>query len=164
MATLTTGLQAGLFYAWAVSVNLGLAEQSDASYIATMNAVTERIENPLFFASFLGAPLLLLAALAVHLPRVRSGRFRLVALACALLIGGTFLVTMLANVPLNNELLRVSTDAPAGELARARAAIEGPWVFWNWVRTVFSTLAFVALIGACLLPEERAPQRRSRVR
>lgn len=157
-ATLTTGLVAGLFYAWAVSVNLGLAEQSDASYIATMNAVTERIENPLFFASFLGAPLLLLAALAVHLPRFRSGRFRLVALACALLIGGAFLVTMSANVPLNYELLRVSADAPAGELARERAAFEGSWVFWNWVRTVFSTLAFVALISACLMREPSGPK------
>ena len=53
-ATLTTGLAAGVFYAYAVSVNLGLATQPDASYIATMQAINERIENPLFFASFFG--------------------------------------------------------------------------------------------------------------
>ena len=38
-ATLTTGLVAGTFYAYAVSVNLGLAAQPDASYVATMQAI-----------------------------------------------------------------------------------------------------------------------------
>ena len=74
-ATLTTGLAAGVFYAYAVSVNLSLATQPDASYVATMQAINERIENPLFFASFFGALLLLLATFAVHFPRPRSGRF-----------------------------------------------------------------------------------------
>ncbi|WP_166179558.1 DUF1772 domain-containing protein [Rubrobacter tropicus] len=75
---------------------------------------------------------------------------RLVALACALHIGGGFLVTVFANVPLNEELARVAADASPGELARARAAYEGPWNLWNGVRAVSSTLAFLALIGSCL--------------
>src|SRR3954469_7161010 len=56
-ATLTTGLVAGVFYAYSVSVDPGLAAQSDASYIATMQEINERIQNPLFFASFIGAVL-----------------------------------------------------------------------------------------------------------
>lgn len=93
-ATLATGLVAGLFYAYTVSVNLGLAAQPDASYVATMQAINARIQNPAFFASFFGALLLLLAALAAHYPRPRSGRFRLVALACALYTVGGFLLTV----------------------------------------------------------------------
>ena len=54
------------------------------------------------------------------------------------------------NVPLNEELARVAADASPDELARARAEYEGPWNFWNGVRTVFSSLALLALIGACL--------------
>ena len=154
-ATLTTGLVAGVFYAYAVSVTLGLAAQPDASYVATMQAINERIQNSLFFLSFFGAVLFLLAALAVHLPRPRLGRFWLIALASALYVGGGFLLTVVVNVPLNEELARVVGDAPAGELARARVAYEGPWNFWNGVRTVFSFLAFVALVGACLLREDR---------
>jgi len=150
LATLTTGLVAGVFYAYAVSVSLGLAAQPDASYVATMQAIDERIQNPLFFASFLGAVLFSLAALAVHSSRPRSGRFWLVALACLLYIGGGFLLTVFANVPLNEQLAGVDSDASASELAMARGAYEGPWNFWNVVRTVFSLLAFVALIGACL--------------
>ena len=158
-ATFTTGLVAGVFYAYAVSVNLGLAAQPNASYVATMQAINERIENPLFFASFFGAVLFLLAALAAHFPRPRSGRFWLVTLACALYIGGGFLLTVFVNVPLNEQLARVAANASPGELAGARAAYEGPWNFWNGVRAVLSSLAFVALVGACLLREDRGTRR-----
>ena len=68
-------------------MNLGLAAQPDASYVATMQAINERIENPVFFASFFGAVIFLLAALAVHLPKPRSSRFWLIALASALYVG-----------------------------------------------------------------------------
>jgi uncharacterized membrane protein len=155
LATLTTGLITGVYYAFEVSVNLGLAAQPDAAYVATMNAINEGIENPLFFASFFGAALFPLVALAAHYRKPRSGRFLLVALACVLYIGGSLLLTSFVNVPMNNQLAAVDPDAPARVLAEARDAYEGPWDFWNGVRTVFSTLAFLALIGACLLREDR---------
>jgi len=158
-ATLTTGLVAGVFYAYAVSVNLGLAAQPDAAYIAATQAIIERIENPLFFASFLGAVVFLLAALAAHYSRhSRTGRFWLVALACVLYMGGGFLLTSFVNVPMSYQLAAVDLDAPARVLAEARDAYEDPWNFWNGVRTVFSTLAFLALICACLLREDRGPR------
>jgi uncharacterized membrane protein len=157
-ATFATGLAAGGGSAAAVSVNLGLATQPDASYVATMQAINERIENPLFFASFFGALLLLLAALAVHFPRPRSGRFWLVALACILYVGGGFLLTSFVNVPMNNDLAAVDPGAPVQILSEARDAYEGPWDFWNGMRTVFSSVAFLALIFACLVRENRGEQ------
>jgi uncharacterized membrane protein len=157
-ATLTTGLIAGVFYAYAVSVNLGLAAQPDAAYVAAMQAINERIQNPVFFLSFFGAVLFLLAALVALSPRPRSGRFWLVVLASALYIGGGFLLTVFVNVPLNEQLAGVAADASPAELASARAGYEGVWNFWNGVRTVFSSLAFLALVGACLLREDRGPR------
>ena len=151
LATLVTGLVAGVFYAYAVSVNLGLAAQPDDINVATMNAINERIQNPLFFASFFGAVLFFLAALAAHFPRPRAGRFRMIALAFVLYIVGGFLITVLVNVPLNEGLASVPAGASAGELARARAEYEEPWNFWNGVRAVSSSLALLALVGACLL-------------
>jgi uncharacterized membrane protein len=156
LATMATGLVAGVFYAYAISVNLGLAVQPDASYVATMQAINERIQNPMFFASFFGAVLFLLATLAAHVARPRSGRFWLVALACALYIGGCFLLTIFVNVPMNEELARVAEGASPEELSGARAVYEDPWNFWNGVRTVFSSMAFLSLIGACLLREDRS--------
>jgi uncharacterized membrane protein len=164
LATLTTGFVAGVFYAYVVSVTLGLTAQPDASYVATMQAINERIQNPLFFASFFGAVLFLLATLAAHSPRPRSGRFWLVALACLLYVGGGFLLTVFVNVPLNEELARVAADASPGELARARAEYEGPWNLWNGVRAVFSSLAFLALVCACVLREDHGPQHEGRSR
>jgi uncharacterized membrane protein len=154
-ATLTTGLVAGVFYAYSVSVDPGLAAQSDASYVATMQEINARIQNPLFFASFFGAVLFPLAALVVHLPGLRSGRFLLISLASLLYIGGGFLLTAFVNVPMNDQLATVDPGAPARVLSQAREVYEGPWDFWNGVRTVFSTLSFVVLVGACLLTPGR---------
>ena len=151
LATITTGLIAGFFYAYACSVTLGLALLPDEQYVEAMQAINATVRNGLFAFSFFGAVVSLLLALAVHAPRPRSRRFLLVALAAVLYIGGGFMLTFLINVPMNEELARVSVGelGPAA-LERVREGYEGPWNFWNGVRTVFSTLAFLALIGACL--------------
>jgi len=142
-ATLTTGLVTGVFYAYAVSVNPGLALQPDAGYVSAMQAINREIQNPVFFLSFFGAVLTLLSALYV---------------------GGGFLLTVFINVPMNEELAGVAANTSPGEQAGARAAYEDPWNFWNGARTVFSSLAFLALIGACLLREERGPHPEGRPR
>jgi uncharacterized membrane protein len=152
-ATLTTGLISGFFYAYACSVTLGLALLPDEQYIEAMQAINATVRNGVFAFSFFGAVLSLLLALAVHLPRLRTRRFVLMALAAVLYIGGGFMVTFLVNVPMNEELARVGEVGPAA-LAQARAEYEGPWNLWNGVRTIFSSLAFLALIGACLSRSE----------
>lgn len=154
-ATVTTGLIAGLFYAFSCAINLGLASQPDAGYVATMQAINRRIQNPLFFATFFGAACLLLLAFVLYLPRRRSARFPLLALACALYLGGGILLTVVGNVPLNERLDTVAADAAPATLTQARAAYEGPWNAWHTARTAASVLAFIALVAACLVPEER---------
>ena len=148
-ATLTTGLISGFFYAYACSVTLGLALLPDEQYIEAMQAINATVRNGVFAFSFFGAVLSLLLALAIHAPQLRSRRLALIALAAVLYIGGGFMVTFLVNVPMNEELARMGEVGRAA-LAQIRADYEGPWNFWNSVRAVFSSLAFVALIGACL--------------
>jgi uncharacterized membrane protein len=114
-----------------------------------MQAINATVRNGVFAFSFFGAVLFLVLALVVHAPRLRSRRFLLMALATVLYIGGGFMVTFLVNVPMNEELALVSDTSPA-VLAQVRADYQGPWNFWNSARTVFSSLAFLALIGACL--------------
>ena len=149
-ATLTTGLISGFFYAYACSVTRGLALLPDDRYIAAMQAINATVRNGVFAFSFFGAALFLVLALLVYAPRFRSRRFALISLAGVLYVGGGFLLTLGVNVPMNEELARVGADASAGTLARAREAYEGPWNFWNGVRTACSSLAFLALIAACL--------------
>ena len=61
-------------------------------------------------------------------------------------------------MPMNNELAAVDHSAPVQVLSEARDAYEGPWDFWNGMRTVFSSMAFLALIFACLVRENRGEQ------
>lgn len=100
--------------------------------------------------SFFGAALFLILAVVVHVPRLRSRRFVLISLACPLYVAGGFVLTLGVNVPMNEALARVGSNASPEVLARAREAYEDPWNFWNGMRTVCSSLALLALIGACL--------------
>lgn len=152
LAVLTTGLISGFFYAYTCSVTLGLALLSDEQYIEAMQAINATVRNGVFAFSFFGAVLSLILASVLHAARPRSRRFMLVALAAVLYIGGGFMVTFLVNVPMNEELARVgeAVFADPAALAQVRTEYEGPWNFWNGVRTVFSSLAFLSLIGACL--------------
>jgi len=152
-ATLTTGLIAGFFYAYACSVTLGLARLPDEHYVEAMQAINATVRNGVFAFSFFGAVLSLLVTLAVHAPRPSSRSFILIVLAAVLYIGGGFMMTFLMNVPMNEELARVGEATPES-FAAVRADYEGLWNFWNGVRTVFSSLAFLALIGACLSRSE----------
>ena len=63
-AILLTGLSAGLFYAWEVSVIPGTKRVADASYIETMQHINRAIINPAFMLIFFGS--LLVQALAVY--------------------------------------------------------------------------------------------------
>src|SRR3712207_268492 len=118
-ATLTTVLISGFFYASACSVALGVALRPDEQYVETMQAISATVRNGRFAFSFFGAVLSLLLALAVHLPRLRSRRFLLIALAAVLYIGGGFMVTFLVNVTMNEELARVGEAAPAALAQRS---------------------------------------------
>lgn len=46
-AALLTGLSAGLFYAWAVSVIPGTRKVTDMIYLETMQSINRAIRNPL---------------------------------------------------------------------------------------------------------------------
>lgn len=148
LATLTTGLAAGFFYAYACSVTLGLALLPDDRYVAAMQAINATVRNGVFALSFFGALLCLALAFTAHLSTWPSGRAKLSLLALALYGLGGFALTLGVNVPLNQELARVGADASPEVLAQARADYEGPWNLWNAARAVFSTAAFAALIGA----------------
>ena len=87
LATLTTGLIAGFFYAYACSVTLGHALLPDEQYLEAMQAINATVRNGVFAFSFFGAVVSLLSALAVHAPQLRSRRFVLIALTTVLYIG-----------------------------------------------------------------------------
>jgi uncharacterized membrane protein len=123
-----SGLLAGLYFAYAVSVMPALRSMDDATFTTVMNRINVVIVNPVFLTVFLGAPALAVALLAWD----RSPW----AIAGAALAVVTLLVTVVFNIPLNNAL------AAGGE----RDAFETPWVLWNVVRTLTGAAGLVCLL------------------
>jgi uncharacterized membrane protein len=65
-AVLAMGLLAGLFYAFDVAVMPALAAADDRTLVDAMQQMIDKIENPAFYLTLLGAPVL--ATVAVHFP------------------------------------------------------------------------------------------------
>ena len=130
-ATVTTGLMAGTFYVFACAVMPALARSDDRVYVDVMRDINEVIENAVFLPVFLGA--LVLAGLAGWQSHRAPGRWWVWAGATAYALA--FLVTVAANVPLNDALAR------PGDPAALRERFEDPWLAWNAVRAALSTVA-----------------------
>ena len=154
-AATTTALMAGLFYAYSCSVNPGLNRLSDTGYVAAMQSINRAIQNPIFFISFFGAPILLILNTWVQYSQPLSLRFWLLLGATVLYLVGVLGVTVLGNIPLNEGLdfFNVQTASPE-EIAAQRATFEGPWNKLHTIRTLASILALILVIVACLNPRE----------
>jgi uncharacterized membrane protein len=147
-ATLTTGLMAGVFFAYTCSVMPGLGATDDRTLIGAMQSINRKILNGWFLTAFLGAVLLLAVAAVASLSRGGPVLFWTVAaLVCYLVTLG---VTMGLNVPLNDRLEAAGPVDGIGDLAEVRAWFEATWVRWNLVRTLSSVAAFACLVGALL--------------
>ncbi len=148
-----TALMAGLFYAFSCSVNLGLARLSNAEYLSAMQSINRAIQNPIFFAAFFGAPILLPLCMFLHYGQPFPARFWFLLAATVIYLIGTFGVTIFGNVPLNNRLDRFDLQmASEAEIAVQRAGFERRWNNLNTIRTVSSTLAIMLVIISCLSP------------
>lgn len=150
LATIGTGLVAGLFYAYACSVMLALRHSGDRTFIEVMQRINMAIQNGWFALSFIGAPLLTLGVLVLDLLTGR-GIPALVAIAFAfnlLWLG----ITIGANIPLNTMLERAGRADRTMDPATVRARFEGAWNRWHLLRTLASVAAFAALCWALARP------------
>lgn len=95
-----------------------------------------------------GAVLGILAAI-LHVPVWRTRAALCTFAAVMVYIGGGLLLTMNINVPMNEWLASLGPASGVAEPVAARARYEAAWVFWNPVRAVCSTVAF--LLGAAAL-------------
>ncbi|MFD3514363.1 DUF1772 domain-containing protein [Streptomyces sp. NPDC058657] len=144
-ATVGTGLMAGLYFAFDVSVMPGLGRGDDQTYVTAMRNINEAIDNGLFGLLFLGA---FLATGIAAVQQQRGGRpdaarWGWTAFA---LYGLSLVVTAVVNIPLNNQLARAGSD-----LSAARSRFGTRWAGGNLIRTVACTAALAALGRALTL-------------
>ena len=145
LTTLTTGLSAGFFVTWSVSVIPGLNKLSNEAFIRSMQSINRYIQNPVFFIIFFG-PIVLLALVSYQLYNLgQLGTFKWILASLILYVIGVFGVTVIGNVPLNNRLAKVDLESSETELNTQRVAFEQPWNKYHYIRTVVSVLAFVCI-------------------
>lgn len=142
-----TGLSAGLFYAWAVSVIPGTKLTSNISYLETMQHINRAIINPWFMVIFMGPLLGMIISGIMNYGSGIDATFWYVVVAFLTYLVGTFGVTALGNVPLNDGLDAIHIGKLTGdEMNNIRLAYEQKWNKLHNIRTLFSVVSFVLLL------------------
>jgi uncharacterized membrane protein len=146
VTTLGSGIVAGIWFAFSNFVTAALAQRPAAEGVAAMQAINVRVQNPGFFAVFLGTGALSLVLGGLALARWGAPGAAAALAGAVLYLVGSIGVTVFGNVPLNQALERLDPGAPEAE-ARWRDYV-ARWMRWNHVRTVGTAAATVALLLA----------------
>lgn len=144
-AIVGAGLVTGLLFAFSNFVMSALADVSHENGMLVMQRINERIINPIFVLLFLGTPVLCVII------AIRSGTnldapgslLRLLGSICYVI--GPFGITMLFNVPLNNQLAKTKPS----DANTIWTDYQIRWQRWNHVRTSVGILS-ITLLGAGL--------------
>lgn len=148
-ATLGAGLMAGTFFAFSAFVMVALARLPPAQGLAAMQAINLAVLNPLFLGVLFGtASLCAVLAVAALLSWSKPAAAWMLA-GSLFYLGGTLLVTITGNVPLNRSLARLSPADPAAP-ERWRTYLTA-WTRWNHVRTAAALMATAAFVVALRL-------------
>jgi uncharacterized membrane protein len=151
ITTLSSGLIAGLFYAWSVSVTAGLGKIGDENYLKAFQSMNRAILRPAFFIFFFGLVILLPMLCYLYYKFPVSSGFWYILSATILYLVGIMAVTIFGNVPLNNTLEVLNIESMTVEqMASYRLGFENKWNNLNTIRTICSSLSFILLIMACL--------------
>ncbi len=148
LAALTCGLLGGLFFTFSNFVMRALKGLSPANAVAAMQAINVTVLNPLFLGIFMGTAVLSLGLTLVGVSNRGASAAAWLIVASLLYLVGTFLVTVVFNVPLNNRLATVTPESAAGAELWAHYLVR--WSAWNHVRTVTSLAAAAGFIVALL--------------
>jgi uncharacterized membrane protein len=142
LAALGCGLIAGAFFAFSAFVMKALSRIPAPEGIAAMQSINVVVLNPVFLSVFVGtAAACGIAVVFSWLRWNQPGAVYLLAGGLLYLIG-TFLVTMVFNVPRNDALAAVAPADP--ESARLWADYLSSWTVWNHVRTAAALAATAA--------------------
>ena len=150
ITTTITGLMAGLFFTWSVSVTPGIGKLPDKEYLASFQAMNRAIINPLFLICFLGTAILLPVCTFRQYDQSLPVPFWLLLSASSLYLIFIIGITFVGNIPLNNRLERLDlSSATSEQMAVFRARFENRWNTLNNIRTLASSITLVLAILAC---------------
>lgn len=139
VALLGSALIGGIFFAFSSFVMKALARVPSSEGIAAMQSINVVVINPSFLGAFMGTAVLSLGMVVLVLADGSHPSAMFFLAGAIFYLAGTFLVTMLGNVPLNDQLASLSsTDLSASELWKHYT---NRWTMWNHVRTIAAMVA-----------------------
>jgi uncharacterized membrane protein len=145
-AALGTALMAGLYFIFSVAIMSALGRIAPASGMAAMQSINLVILNPWVLLAFAGTAVVCAILAAIALLRWSEPGAALLLIACALYLIGNIAVTMICNVPLNDQL--AAADPASPDAAALWSRYLSTWTAWNHVRTLSCLAALALLIGA----------------
>ena len=139
-ALLGAAVVGGIFFGFSTFIMKALGRVPSAEGIRAMQSINVTVMNPLVMGVFLGTAVLSVVLVVLVLID-RSAEplphwFFVGGLNYAI---GTFLVTGLANVPLNDRLAAATPENT--DAGRLWSVYLKRWTFWNHVRTAAAVLA-----------------------
>ena len=151
LATLTVGLMAGFFFAFAILVMPSLAKVDDKSFVVSMQKINDGVQTGAFAFAFFGAFIFTGAAAILH-HRMGARKAARWIFGATLLYFVSLALTVGGNIPLNDKLAAAGDPAVIADFAAARAAFdEGTWNALNAARTIACMLSLLALVPAIAL-------------
>lgn len=136
-AVVVCGLSAGVFFAFSTFVLDGIDRLPPAQSIGTMQAVNRAAPTPLFMIVLFAPAALGLGSSVWALTHRGEPAAPWLVAGTTVYILGVLVVTVAANVPLNDTLAAL----PATAGATAWSDFFEPWMWWNHVRTLAATAA-----------------------
>jgi uncharacterized membrane protein len=121
-----------------------LARLPSAEGIAAMQSINIAIINPAFLAVFFGTAVVSALLIVVSLVRWYDSASVYLILGGLLYLVGSFLVTIVFNVPKNNALASASPASP--DSTSLWQNYLDKWTAWNHVRTVAAVAAMAMLV------------------
>jgi uncharacterized membrane protein len=146
IAAVGCGLMAGIFFAFSNFLMKALLSLPTESGVRTMQSITAFLQNPVFLALFLGTNLASAILVVTAVFRLTEPGVEFQLAGGLLCLVGTFAVTLLVNVPLNNRLTHI--HPASDEMTRFWPNYVSRWSKWNHVRTITAMAATALLVVA----------------
>lgn len=150
LTTLGSSLMAGLFFIFSNTVIEALSALPEDMAISAMQAINRVIINPLFLVVFMGTGLLSLGVIASSLARWGDPGSLWALVGALVYLAGGLTVTIVGNVPLNEQLALVDPLALPQPSGFGWTAFTSRWLPLNHLRTFSCTGAVLAFLVSLL--------------
>ncbi len=143
-AALSSGLIAGIYFAFSVFIMPAFAKIDATQAIAAMNSINQTILRSLFMPLFFGSSIVSVLLVIIALTYWGEADTELILIAGTIYFVGMFVCTVLFNVPLNNSLSKL--EANSVNALEVWSHYLQSWTYWNHLRTVSSLVTCILCI------------------